>query len=173
MALLSGNSKREQVIGRLDALDTFRHFRSSKRHMMTPETLYRLAPPLIALQFLGFGWKVNREVNLPHAERQTVIPLPDVINLMSLFATVGCLVVLPMATESYYWLSRIVLGSGYVLIVFYPFTVAAHYGLWTREGPSRKTRDGAKLPYVNREEFLTTILSVLIAGVAATCTAKY
>ena len=140
---------------------------------MTPETLYRLAPPLIALQFLALGWKVNREINLPHTDRQTVIPLPDVINIMSLFATVGCLVVLPMVTESYYWLSRIVLGSGYVLIAFYPFTVAAHYGLWTREVPSRKTRDGKNSPYVNREELLTSILSVLIAGVAATCMGKY
>jgi hypothetical protein len=141
--------------------------------MMTPETLYRLAPPLIGLQFLALGWKVNREINLPNTERQTVIPLPDVINIMSLFATVGCLVVLPMVTESYYWLSRIVLGSGYVLIAFYPFTVAAHYGLWTREVPSRKTRDGAKPTYVNREELLTSILSVLIAAVAATCMGKY
>src|ERR1700722_16629937 len=141
--------------------------------MMTPETLYRLAPPLIGLQFLALGWKVNREINLPNTERQTVIPLPDVINIMSLFATVGCLVVLPMVTESYFWLSRIVLGSGYVLIAFYPFTVAAHYGLWTREVPSRKTRDGAKPTYVNREELLTSMLSVLVAGVAATCMGKY
>ena len=141
--------------------------------MMTPETLYRLAPPLIGLQFLALGWKVNREINLPNTERQTVIPLPDVINIMSLFATVGCLVVLPMVTELYYWLSRIVVGSGYVLIAFYPFTVAAHYGLWTREVPSRKTRDGAKPTYVNREELLTSMLSVLVAGVAATCMGKY
>jgi hypothetical protein len=141
--------------------------------MMTPETLYRLAPPLIGLQFLALGWKVNREINAPNTDRQTVIPLPDVINIMSLFATVGCLVVLPMVTESYYWLSRIVLGSGYVLIAFYPFTIAAHYGLWTREVPSRKTRDGAKPTYANREELLTSILSVLIAGVAATCMGKY
>jgi hypothetical protein len=155
------------------ALHTFRHFHPSKRHMMTPETLYRLAPPLIGLQFFALGWRVNREINVPNAERQTVIPLPDVINIMSLFTTVGCLVVLPMVTESCYWLSRIVLGSGYVLIAFYPFTLAAHYRLWTREVPSRKTRDGANSPYANREELITSILSVLIAGVAATCMGKH
>ena len=132
--------------------------------MTTLETLYRFAPPLIALQFLAFAWGVNREIKASSTERQTVIPLPDVINIISLFTTVGCLVVLPMVTESYYWLSRIVLGSGYVLIAFYPFTIAAHYGLWTREVPSRKTRDGAKPTYANREELLTSILSVLIAG---------
>jgi hypothetical protein len=31
---------------------------------MAPDTLYRLAPPLIALQFAAFGWRVNREINL-------------------------------------------------------------------------------------------------------------
>jgi len=140
--------------------------------MMTPETLYRLAPPLIVLQFLAFGWRVNREINTPSAERQTVLPLPDVINIMSLFTTVGCLAVLPMVTESYFWLSRIVLGGGYVLIAFYPFTVAAHYRLWRREIPNRKIADGANSPYANREELITSILSVLIAVVAATCMGK-
>jgi hypothetical protein len=167
----SGNSSRTAQ-GFL-APHTFRYFHPSKPHMMTPETLYRLAPPLICLQFFALGWRVNSEINVPKTERQTVIPLPDVINIMSLFATVGCLVVLPMVTESYYWLSRIVLGSGYVLIAFYPFTVAAHYGLWTREVPSRKTRDGAKPTYVNREELITSIVSVVIAGVAATYMGEY
>jgi hypothetical protein len=53
-------------------------------------------------------------------ERQDVIPLPDVINIMSLFATVGCAVVLPIATESYFWLSRMVVGGAYILIAFHP-----------------------------------------------------
>jgi hypothetical protein len=141
--------------------------------MTTLETLYRFAPPLIALQFLAFAWGVNREIKASSTERQTVIPLPDVINIISLFTTVGCLVVLPMVTESYYWLSRIVLGGGYILIAFYPLTVAAHYGLWRREVPRRKTTDGANSPYANREELVTSILSVLIAAVAATCLGKY
>ncbi len=141
--------------------------------MMTPETLYRLAPPLICLQFFALGWRVNREISVPNTERQPVIPLPDVINIISLFTTVGCLVVLPMVTESYYWLSRIVLAGGYVLIAFYPITVAAHFGLWTREVPSRKIRDRANSPYVNREELISSILSILIAGVAATCMGKH
>src|ERR1700728_1388750 len=81
--------------GLFPAFHTFRHFHPSKRHMMTPETLYRLAAPLICLQFFALGWRVNREINAPNTERQPVIPLPDVINIMSLFTTVSCLVVLP------------------------------------------------------------------------------
>ncbi|WP_213806284.1 hypothetical protein [Granulicella sp. dw_53] len=134
---------------------------------MTPETLYRLAPPLIALQFLAFGWSVNRQINAAEADRQVVIPLPDVINIMSLFATVGCLIVLPIATESYFWLSRMVLGCAYVLIAFHPFTIAAHYRLWSRKGSSEKATDGASSPYVTHEELTTSFLSAVLAVVVA------
>ncbi len=134
---------------------------------MTPETLYRLAPPLIALQFLAFGWRVNREINAADAERQTVIPLPDVINIMSLFATVGCVIVLPLATDSYFRLSRMVLGCAYVLIAFHPLTIAAHYRLWKRKDPGRKAIDKANSPYANREELAASFLSVLIAILVA------
>jgi hypothetical protein len=141
--------------------------------MMTPETLYRVASPLIVLQFLVFGWRVNREINSPATEKQSFVPLPDVINIMSLFTTVGCVAVLPLVTESYYWLSRAVVGIGYVLIAFYPFTVAAHYRLWRRELPNRKITDSANSPYANREELITSIVSVLFATVAATCMWKH
>jgi hypothetical protein len=43
---------------------------------MAPGTLYRLAPPLIALQFAAFGWRVNREINLATAGG---IPIPDAL----------------------------------------------------------------------------------------------
>src|SRR3984957_8174715 len=97
---------------------------------MTPDALYRLAPPLIALQFIAFGWRVNREISLSVADRGTWVLIPDVLNIMNLLAAVICLIVLPIATDSYFWLSRIVLGAGYVLIAFHPFTMAAHYPLW-------------------------------------------
>jgi len=95
--------------------------------MVTADTLDRLAPPLIALQFVAFGWRVNREINLGDAGRATWIPIPDVLNIMSLFATVICLIVAPIATDSCFWLSRMVLGGGYILIAFHPFSMAAHY----------------------------------------------
>jgi hypothetical protein len=133
---------------------------------MTRETLYNLAPPLIALQFLAFGWRVNREIHAADA-RQGVIPLPDVINIMSLFATVGCAIVLPIVTESYFWLSRMVVGGAYILIAFHPLVIAAHFRLWTREGTRKQARDGAGPHYVNREELATSLLSVLIATMVA------
>src|ERR1700728_4090864 len=134
---------------------------------MTPDTLYRLAPPLIALQFAAFGWRVNREINLGDSGRGSWIPVPDVLNIMSLLATVICLIVVPIATDSYFWLSRIVLGAGYVLIAFHPFTMAAHYRLWSRGGKSKHITDGKHYPYATAEELVSSSMSVVLAILAA------
>jgi hypothetical protein len=134
---------------------------------MTPETLYRLAPPLIALQLAAFGWRVNREVNLGDTDRGTWIPIPDVLNIMSLFAMVVCLIVVPIATDTYFWLSRMVLGGGYVLIAFHPLTIAAHYSLWSKEGRSKYIREGKDYPYATGEELVSASLAITLAIVAA------
>jgi hypothetical protein len=135
---------------------------------MTPDTLYRLAPPLIALQFAAFGWRVNREINLGDSGRATWIPIPDVLNIMSLLATVICLIVVPIATDSYFWLSRVVLGAGYVLIAFHPFTMAAHYHLWSRDGRNKYVTAGKDYPYATGEELVSSSLSIILAVLAAT-----
>lgn len=130
---------------------------------MTPDTLYRLAPFLIALQFAAFGWRVNRELNLGYAERGTFVLIPDLLNIMSLFAAVIGLIVLPIATGNYFWLSRMVLAGGYVLIAFHPFTMAAHYRLWSREGTRKHARDGQDYPYATTEELVSSFLSVVLS----------
>jgi hypothetical protein len=134
---------------------------------MAPDTLYRLAPPLIALQFAAFGWRVNREISLGDGGRATWIPIPDVLNIMSLLGTVICLIVMPIATDSYFWLSRMVLGGGYVLIAFHPLTMAAHYRLWSREGRNKYVTDGKDYPYATGEEIISSSLSILVAVLAA------
>jgi hypothetical protein len=134
---------------------------------MTPDTLYRLAPFLIALQFAAFGWRVNRELSCGDADRGTFVLIPDVLNIMSLFAAVTCLIVLPIAIDTYFWLSRMVLAGGYVLIAFHPFTVAAHYRLWSREGIRRHVRDGQDYPYATTEELISSSLSVVLSVSAA------
>ena len=134
---------------------------------MTPETLYSLAPPLIALQFAAFGWRVNRELNVSPADRGTFVPIPDVLNIISLFAAVICLIVLPVATGVYLWLSRMVLAGGYVLIAFHPLTTAAHYRLWSREGIRNHLRDGKDYPYATTEELVSLFLSVVLSVAAA------
>lgn len=134
---------------------------------MTPDTLYRLAPPLIALQFAALGWRVNRELNLSHAERGNFVLIPDVLNVMSLCAAVVCLIVLPVATDTYLWVSRMVLVGGYVLIAFHPLTTAAHYRLWSREGIRKRAGDANEYPYATTEELVSSSLSLVIAVLAA------
>ncbi len=134
---------------------------------MSPDTLYRLAPPLIALQFIAFGWRVNREINLRDVDRGSWIPIPDVLNIMSLLATVICLIVVPITTDAYFWLSRMILGAGYVLIAFHPFTMAAHYRLWSKDGRSKYVTDGKDYPYATSVELVTSSLSVALSILAA------
>jgi hypothetical protein len=133
---------------------------------VTAVTLYQLAPPLVTLQFAAFGWRMNREINHGEGGRGHWIPIPDLLNIGSLFATVACLIVIPIATVNYLWLSRIVLGIGYVLIAFHPFTVSAHYCLWRKQDRSKYLADGKNHPYVTGEEFVLTAMSLLSAASA-------
>jgi hypothetical protein len=134
---------------------------------MTPDTLYRLAPPLFAMQFAALGWRVNRELSLDHAERGSFVPIPDVLNVMSLFAAVICLIVLPIVTDTYLWFSRMIVAGGYVLLAFYPLTTALHYRLWSREGICKHARDGKDYPYATTEEFVSVALSIVLSIIAA------
>jgi hypothetical protein len=135
---------------------------------MAPDTLYRLTPPLIALQFAAFGWRVNREINLGDGGRATWIPIPDVLNIMSLLTTVICLIVVPIATDAYLWLSRMVLGAAYVLIAFHPLTMAAHYRLWSKHGRNKYVTAGKDYPYATGEEIVSSSFSIVVAVLAAT-----
>jgi len=98
---------------------------------MAPSSLYALAPTLITLQFAAFGWRMNRQINHGESRGSKWLPLPDILNVLSLFASVTCLIALPIVTTDYVWLSRIAAGVGYVLVAFHPFSVSAHYCLWT------------------------------------------
>jgi hypothetical protein len=133
---------------------------------MTPVTLYPLAPPLITLQFAAFGWRMNREINHGEVDRANWIPIPDVLNIGSLFATIVCLIVLPIATVEYLWLSRIVLGIAYVLIAFHPFTVSAHYCLWRKQDRSKFVAEGKHHAYATGEELVLATASVVFAILA-------
>ena len=130
---------------------------------MTPVTVCQLAPPLITLQFAAFGWRMNREINHGEGGRGNWIPIPDIFNIVSLFATVACLIVLPIATVQYLWLSRIVLGIGYVLIAFHPFTVSAHYCLWRKKDRRKYVAEGRDHPYATGEELVLSSLSMVVA----------
>jgi hypothetical protein len=131
--------------------------------MMTSGTLSGYAPSLITLQFAAFGWRMNREITGRDGDRSIWIPIPDILNIASMFTTVLALIVLPIVTVNYFWLSRLALGIGYVLIAFHPFTVSAHYCLWTKGGTAKYTAEGKSFPYATREETALATVSVLTA----------
>ncbi len=135
---------------------------------MKLEAMYSLAAPLVVLQLLAVGWIVNREIHTPGDQKQSVLSLPDVLNIMSLSATVAFAIIVPMATDSHLLLSRMVLGGAYVLIGFHPLTIAAHYRLWTRNAERRDVPErNHLLVYANREELVLAVVAILLAIVVA------
>ncbi len=137
---------------------------------MTLESMYSLAGPVVLMQFLAVGWTVNREVHAQDAHKHAVIALPDVLNIMSLFATIALVIVSPMVTTMPPSLACAVLGGAYVLIAFHPLSVAAHFGVWRRNAGRKDpaAQGDQPLPYPNSLELALALGSSLLAlGVAA------
>jgi hypothetical protein len=131
--------------------------------IMTPDSPSRLTTPLIGLQFAAFGWRINREISVGDAGRRQWLPLPDRLNVLSMAAVIAFLIVIPLVTDEYYWLSRIVLGVGYVLLGFHPITMAAHYRLFSREGRAIYTNNGKDYPKVTGQEWVSLVISLIVA----------
>lgn len=127
---------------------------------MTADRMYSLVRPLLLSQLLAVAWAVNRQINAQKNQRERVISLPDVLNIGSLFITIAFVILRPLVTSPNQKLSGAVLCSAYVLIGFYPLTVAAHHSLWSRTVVVQKI----PLRYANTEE-LTLIL--FATGLAA------
>src|ERR1700722_8268162 len=92
-----------------------------------------LVSGLIALQFIAFGWRINREIAVGDQRRKTWLPMPDWLNLLSLLAVVLFCVALPLGFGAVRAASA-VLSAGYVLIAFHPISEAAHYRLFSKNG---------------------------------------
>jgi hypothetical protein len=132
-----------------------------------------LAPPplitaLIALQFVAFGWRLNREIPLGDQGRRTWFPLPDYLNILSFLAVVSCWGVLPLVGWSSDRLSNAALSVGYSLIAFHPISEMAHYRLFSKSGRSIYSRTpNGDYPWITRQEIVSVSISVAIAaGVA-------
>src|SRR5438128_2749775 len=103
---------------------------------MSADNVTRLVPPLIALQFAAFGWRINREISVGDANRRTWLPLSDVANILSMLVAVTFLVIVPLAMDGFERTSRAVLAVGYLLLAFHPITMAGHYSLFRKQGRS-------------------------------------
>jgi len=130
-----------------------------------------LVSALLALQFVAFGWRLNREITVGDKRSKTWLPLPDWLNLISFLAVVFWCVVIPLASGFFgktpiATLSRVAntaLVGGYVLIAFHPISEAAHYRLFSKDGRSIYKGD---YPWCTGQEILAVTLSLIFASLA-------
>lgn len=131
---------------------------------MRPESFVAIVIAVIALQFAAFGWRIKREIQVGDEERRAWLPLPDVINIIALLATVVFCVVIPLISREFGKTSKVILTITAVLIGFHPINVAAHYCLITGRGRERYLKKRGDYPYATGEEFITIVISLHIAA---------
>lgn len=130
--------------------------------------LHSFVTPLIALQFVAFGWRINREVVMEGKGERTWLPASDWLNIASLIAVSLCCVLRPIYTQEFGRLSRSVLAVGYVLIALHPVSQAAHYRLFSPKGRSVYKSVDKKCPWITDQE-IASLLFTLGAAMLAGC----
>ncbi|SRR6266404_1457248 len=78
---------------------------------------------LLGLQFAAFGWRINREIAVGDAGRKVWLPLPDVINIVSMLCVVSLCIVFPFSIGQFGIVSRTTLTVAFVLISLHPISV--------------------------------------------------
>lgn len=106
---------------------------------------------------------MNQEINHREDGAAIWIPIPDLLNIVSLFATVVCLIILAIGTAEYFLLSRMVLAIGYLFIAFHLFAVAAHNSFWSRKGRGGIVANRQDFSYATGHELALSSLSILVA----------
>jgi hypothetical protein len=122
-----------------------------------------LVSMILALQFAAFGWRINREIPVGDAGRKTWFPIPDIINVLSMFCVVTLCVVVPLSTGYFSKSARVVLAAAFVLIAFHPVCMAAHYRLFSAKGRSIYLERGQDYPYCTGAELASVLLAILLA----------
>ena len=123
-----------------------------------------LVSALIALQFVAFGWRINREIQVGDQARKVWLPLPDFINLLSLLCVVAFCVISPLSWGSTKY-SHTALSMGYALIASHPISEAAHYRLFSKRGRSVYDDAGRDYPWITDQEAVTVLVSVLVTAI--------
>jgi hypothetical protein len=126
-----------------------------------------LVSALIALQFISFGWRLNREITVGDGKRKTWLPLPDYLNVLSLFAIISICVVIPLAGGKCDRLANAALVVGYALIAFHPINEASHYRLFSGKGRSvYLSKSDGDYPWITDQEIFSVILTFVVASIA-------
>lgn len=145
-----------------------------------------LVPSILALQFVAFGWRINREIPVGDAGRKTWFPIPDVINIVSMLSVVAFCIVEPLKSGHFEGISRIVLAAAFVQIAFHPICMTGHYRLFSKHGrhiytareedyplpqrsasPASANRHYPDYPYCTAPEAASIVVGLLLATGAA------
>jgi hypothetical protein len=118
---------------------------------------------VLALQFAAFGWRINREIPVGDSGRKTWFPLPDILNVVSMFAVVWFCVVSPIVDGQFNKSSRVALAVAFVLIAFHPVSMVGHYRLFTKHGRHVYTERGEDFPYYTATEIASVVLAIALA----------
>lgn len=132
---------------------------------MTVDFVARLISVLVTLQFVAFGWRINREIAMGDEGHRTWFPIPDFINTFSLISAVWFSIIVPLKTGQFGMLAKLALVIGYVFIAFHPISMAAHYRLWSKSGRSIYKTQGKDFPYLTGQEAFCVCISVVVAAV--------
>jgi hypothetical protein len=122
-----------------------------------------LVAPLLAMQIAAFGWRINREIVVGDQERRAWLPLPDVINILSLLIVTGLCVVVPLASSEFNRSAKTALAVGYTLMAFHPISVACHYRLFSRSGRTVYSKAGLDYPPITDHEVASVVISLAVA----------
>ncbi|MGH9751869.1 MAG: hypothetical protein ACREA2_03725, partial [Blastocatellia bacterium] len=151
--------------------------RVKKEHsMQTPNldlNVNTLVSMILALQFAVFGWRINREIPLGDAGRKTWFPIPDIINIVSMFCVVALCIVVPLSKNHFNKAARVMLAVAFVFIAFHPVCMTAHYRLFSAKGRSIYLAHGKDYPYCTRAEAVCILIAVSVAAVVGWFVATY
>ncbi len=123
-------------------------------------------PVVLSLLFVTFGWRITREISVGEEGRRTWLLVSDYLNFASMLGILIFCIVIPLATGTFSVLSRITLAVAFVLIVFYPMTLAGHYRLFSKEGRAIYLKEGKDYPRVTDQEAIFLIIAVTCAVIA-------
>jgi hypothetical protein len=124
---------------------------------MNPQSL---VPVVLALQFVVYGWRINREISLDDQGRRTWLLVSDYLNFICMLAVLGFCIILPLATNAFSKAGRITLSVAFVLVIFYPIILAGHYRLFSKRGRSIYAEQGRAIPHVTDQEWMLLAIAV-------------
>jgi len=124
---------------------------------------------LIAIQIAFLGWRINREIPLGDQGRRTWFPVSDFLNVLSMLFVVWFCIIQPlnkpMSAEP---VAKLVLSIGFALVVMHPINMIGHYRFLSPHGRHIYTVAGRDYPYITDHEWVTLVLTTLLALYVAT-----